>query len=167
MTKALLAQDCACIINHTPSWFMMGLAAFRPTHWAKPAFEVYKLLSFEQWFLLFCSKGLSDVVNNQEACDIVHHCLNSIQQNGQGPLSSEAGVEAVATENAGHSQLSRQRTAPSRTSLGAAPLICAGPNPSDELGPSSVAAAVVTKAALARGSRDNISVIVVDLRARS
>lgn len=107
------------------------------------------------------------MVNNREACDIARRCLKSRRRSSQGALTSKADSAPAAGEggSAGASQRPRRTSAPSSTSLGAAPTIRAGPDPSDEQGPAAVAAAVLTKVALARGSGDNISVVVVDLQA--
>lgn len=114
-------------------------------------------------------------MNNREACDIARRCLKSRRRSSQGASTSKAAAGAAGTSASvaasgdsmpgGGSQRPRRSSGPSSTSLGAAPTIRAGPDPSDEQGPAAVAAAVLTKVALARGSGDNISVVVIDLQA--
>lgn len=119
--------------------------------------------------LILASDGLWDVVNNREACDIARRCLKSRRRSSQGASASSADPASASNErrsdDATQQQRPRRPFPPSSTSLGAAPTIRAGPGPSDEQGPAAVAAAVLTKVALARGSGDNISVVVVDLQA--
>lgn len=86
--------------------------------------------------LILASDGLWDVINNETACDIARKCLTT---------TSPEEVDAQAT-------------------AGGADVSLAGAVPGKEQTPASLAAAVLTRLALARGSSDNTSVVVVDLR---
>lgn len=86
--------------------------------------------------LILASDGLWDVINDETACDLARKCLTT---------SKPEEVDAAATAGGVNAAL-------------------AGAIPGKDESPASLAAAVLTRLALARGSSDNTSVVVVDLR---
>jgi len=86
--------------------------------------------------LILASDGLWDVINDETACDLARKCLTT---------TKPEEVDAAAT-------------------AGASTLPWLGQSLGKDESPASLAAAVLTRLALARGSSDNTSVVVVDLR---
>ncbi|MQL77489.1 hypothetical protein Taro_009861 [Colocasia esculenta] len=91
----------------------------------------------EDEFLIIASDGLWDVLSNELACDVARRCLQDGSQH-----ANAVGLDVV--EGSGGDAAIEQQEAPES--------YC------------SVAATLLTRLALGRNSRDNISVIVVDLR---
>lgn len=90
--------------------------------------------------LILASDGLWDVMSNEVVCDVARRALNcnrnnsgNNNNNNNGPSSSTSG----GTEQ--------------------------GASTNEEESPAAQAAALLVKLALAKGSSDNISVVVVDL----
>lgn len=87
--------------------------------------------------LILASDGLWDVVTNEMACDVARACFRS---NGPPePAASQAQPSGEAKTSEGVSRAESDRAC-------------------------SDAAVLLAKLALARGSSDNVSVVVVDLR---
>eukprot|EP00850_Spirogloea_muscicola_P020799 SM000227S07445 [mRNA] locus=s227:161275:163890:+ [translate_table: standard] len=93
--------------------------------------------------LILGSDGLWDVISNDVACSIVRRCFAS-RRNGRGnSVRSKLPPSDLETGSVGSDD----------------------GNDDGEESPAAVAAAVLVKLALARGSSDNISAVVVDLQA--
>eukprot|EP00475_Leptophrys_vorax_P020636 TRINITY_DN28291_c0_g1_i1.p1 TRINITY_DN28291_c0_g1~~TRINITY_DN28291_c0_g1_i1.p1 ORF type:complete len:598 (+),score=17.20 TRINITY_DN28291_c0_g1_i1:350-2143(+) len=101
--------------------------------------------------VILASDGLWDVISNEAAVDIARRCL--VSRGGSGG-SGTTGAAPDASATAG------DETA----AAAAAALAAADASGEEEMSPAALAAAVLTKLALVRGSGDNISVVVVDLR---
>ena len=102
--------------------------------------------SSEDECIIMASDGLWDVINNETACDIARGCL----------FNQEEKLAAVTKELAG-------------SGVGIQALTGGAEAANRRLGEklaATRAAELLTKLALARGSGDNISVVVVDLRPR-
>ncbi|GJP38392.1 hypothetical protein CLOM_g22835 [Closterium sp. NIES-68] len=100
--------------------------------------------------VVLASDGLWDVISNEAAVDIARRCL--AQRGGSGGSGSTgAAPEAPAAGD-------------ETAAAAAETLAAAGAQGEEEMSPAALAAAVLTKLALVRGSGDNISVVVVDLR---
>lgn len=87
-------------------------------------------------FLILASDGLWDVITNELACQIVRKCLNGRLRR----RLSQQGTSNDETVGAGQHDSVHDETRATE------------------------AAAVLAELAMARGSKDNISVIVVDLK---
>ncbi|CAI6005780.1 unnamed protein product [Closterium sp. NIES-65] len=100
--------------------------------------------------VVLASDGLWDVISNEAAVDIARRCL--AQRGGSGGTGS-AGAAPEAPPAGDETAAAAAET-----------LAAAGAQGEEEMTPAALAAAVLTKLALVRGSGDNISVVVVDLR---
>ena len=87
--------------------------------------------------LILASDGLWDVVTNEMACDVARACFRSNGRPEPATAQAQASGEAKASEGVSKAESDRA---------------C------------SDAAMLLAKLALARGSSDNVSVVVVDLR---
>lgn len=84
--------------------------------------------------IILASDGLWDVMSNEVACDVARRCLNASA--ARRDFSADGSLDPESP----------------------------GAKAMREPTNSAIAAAVLTKLALARGSEDNISVVVVDLK---
>lgn len=94
-------------------------------------------------FLILASDGLWDVLSNEKACQIVRTCLRT--RNGK--------VRRAAAEEMGEAEAEAAQEEKAKMEPGSSKA-CVD------------AAMLLTKVAMGRQSADNISVVVVDLRAR-
>lgn len=126
------------ISNVNQSYVDVGDQYLRPYVISKPEVMVTKRTD-EDEFLILASDGLWDVISNEVACRVVKKALH-----GRIMMRS-----INVDHDRDHVLLNYER-----------------PAPADGGGSSRIseAAAVLADLAMARGSKDNISVIVVDLR---
>jgi protein phosphatase 2C len=109
----------------------------------------------EDEFLIFASDGLWDVLSNEMACNVVRQCLD------EADPADPVGLIATTVPAATNSEPSEPTTSLPKEQQhhGEAE------EGEEQMEPRCrMASAILARLALGRGSRDNISVIVVDLR---
>lgn len=115
-----------------------------------PEVTVTKRTSRDE-FLILASDGLWDVVSNDVACHVVRRCLS-------GQIKREVVVDAD------HQVLLMNGKKTYYCDTDTAEDVIVGRTRGGNNPASAAAAAVLAELAMARGSRDNISIIVVELR---
>jgi protein phosphatase 2C len=109
----------------------------------------------EDEFLIFASDGLWDVLSNEMACNVVRQSLDEVQPADPVGLIAPTGPSTTNTELSEPStslpEDQQQHGDAEEGEEQMEPRCC-------------MASAILTRLALGRGSGDNISVIVVDLR---
>ncbi|XP_073130622.1 protein phosphatase 2C 51-like [Henckelia pumila] len=111
-----------------------GDRCLKPFVTPEPEVKVVNITDFDE-FLILASDGLWDVVSNDLACHVVRKCLD-------GRLKRSSSHVSVVQQDIELDQVDE----------------------TEKENPAVVAATMLVELAMARGSRDNISAIVVDLR---
>ena len=108
--------------------------------------------------VILASDGLWDVMSSETACDIARRCLTT--QSATAPANSDATSGGASGDETAAATAAALEAAKAAQEEGGE-----GGGEGRGMEPAALAAAVLTKLALAKGSGDNISVAVVDLRA--